>query len=54
MCICGVFGETPLLFQPWKNRLLRRRIAPQRSGSRVEPSIGDLVSDLWTGALRSR
>jgi hypothetical protein len=30
MCICGVFGEAPVLFQPWKNHLLRRRIAPQK------------------------
>jgi hypothetical protein len=54
MCICGVFGRAPGLFQAWKNGLLRCRIAPQRSGSGVEPSIGDLVSDHWTGPLRSR
>jgi hypothetical protein len=39
--------------QPWKNYLLRRRTAPQRSGSGVEPSTVDLVSDNWTGTLPS-
>src|SRR6185312_12875048 len=41
----GVFGEAPRLLQPWKDRLLRRRIAPKRSVCGVEPSMGHLVSD---------
>jgi len=41
------------LLQPWKDLVLRRRTAPQRSGSRVEPRTGDLVSDARTGTPRS-